>query len=163
MGNQPLTKNHGAPIRLYTPGKYGMKSPKWIIKIEAIDYDYQGYWQQQGWSDVADVKTTAVIDTIQTYQDGFSKLGGIAYAGSRRIKSVELKLNDNEWVPVELLDHLSPLTWILWVAELEIPPGESKVTVRAIDGDGSIQTEKSTAPHPDGASGYHSITIKQQA
>ena len=72
MGNQPLTKNHGAPIRLYTPGKYGMKSPKWIIKIEAIDHDYQGYWQQQGWSDDAEVKTTAVIDTILTNQDGAS-------------------------------------------------------------------------------------------
>ena len=162
MGNQPLTKNHGAPIRLYTPGKYGMKSLKWIIKIEAIDHDYQGYWQQQGWSDDAEVKTTSVIDTIQTNQDGDSKLGGIAYAGARGIKSVELKVNDKEWIPAELLKHLSPMTWVLWIAELEIPSGESKVTVRAIDGDGNMQTEKSAAPHPDGASGYHSLTIKQQ-
>ena len=163
MGNQPLTKNHGAPIRLYTPGKYGMKSPKWIIKIEAIDHDYQGYWQQQGWSDDAEVKTTAVIDTILKNHDGFSKLGGIAYAGTRGITSVELKINDQEWIPAELIRQLSPLTWVLWITELEIPPGESTVTVRAIDGDGNIQTEESSASHPDGATGYHSITIKQEA
>ena len=163
MGNQPLAQNHGAPIRLYTPGKYGIKSLKWIIKIEAIDHDYLGYWQQQGWSDDADVKTTSVIDTILTDQDGFSKLGGIAYAGARGIKSVELKVNDKEWVPAELIRQLSLLTWVLWVAELEILPEESTITVRAIDGDGNMQTEESSAPHPDGASGYHSITIKHRA
>jgi len=161
MGNQPLTQNHGAPIRLYTSGKYGMKSLKWIIKIEAIDHEYLGYWQQQGWSDDADVKTTSVIDTILPDQDGFSKLGGIAYAGARGIMSVELKVNDKEWIPAEVNRHLSPITWVLWVAELEIPPEESTVTVRAFDGDGNMQTEESSAPHPDGASGYHSITIKQ--
>ena len=75
---------------------------------------------------------------------------------------MELKVNDKEWIPAELLKHLSPMTWVLWIAELEIPSGESKVTVRAIDGDGNMQTEKSAAPHPDGASGYQSLTIKQQ-
>ena len=139
-----------------------MKSLKWIIKIEAIDHDYQGYWQQQGWSDDAEVKTTAVIDTIPTNQNGFSKLGGIAYAGTRGIKSVELKVNDQEWIPAELFNPLSPLTWVIWIAELEIPTGESTVTVRAIDRDGNIQTEESSASHPDGASGYHSIKIKQE-
>ena len=93
----------------------------------------------------------------------FSKLGGIAYAGARGIKSVELKVNDKEWVPAELIRQLSLLTWVLWVAELEILPEESTITVRAIDGDGNMQTEESSAPHPDGASGYHSITIKHRA
>jgi sulfite oxidase len=87
----------------------------------------------------------------------------MAFAGARGIKSVELKVNNKEWIPAELYRQLSPLTWVLWVAELEIPPGKSTVTVRAMDGEGKLQTEESSAPHPDGASGYHSITIKQEA
>jgi hypothetical protein len=160
MGNQPLNENHGSPIRLYTPGRYGMKSPKWIIKIEAINDDYQGYWQQQGWSDEAIVKTTAVIDAIIPNKDGLSEVGGIAYAGHRGINSVELKVNDNKWIPAIVNRPLSQFTWVLWRAEVSIPATDTKISVRAIDGEGNPQIEEPSATHPDGASGYHSLTIK---
>jgi hypothetical protein len=160
MGNETLTETHGAPIRLYVPGRYGMKSPKWIIKIEAIDEDYLGYWEKQGWSDEAIVKTTSVIDTVQPNPDGIAKVGGIAYSGKRGIKSVELKVNDGDWTPAEINNPLSPFTWILWRAELNLPPGESTITVRAMDGNGNTQTEEISAPHPDGASGYHDVKVE---
>jgi hypothetical protein len=137
-----------------------MKSPKWIIKIEAIDEDYLGYWEKQGWSDEAIVKTTSVIDTVQPDPDGITKVGGIAYSGKRGIKSVELKVNDGDWTPAEINNPLSPFTWILWRAELNLPPGESTITVRAMDGNGNVQTEEISAPHPDGASGYHNVTVE---
>jgi len=160
MGNRPLSETHGSPIRLYVPGRYGMKSPKWIIKIEAIIEDYKGYWEQQGWSDKAIVKMTSVIDIVLLNPDGTSNIGGMAYSGIRGVKSVELKVDDGEWIPAEISDPLSPFTWILWRAELNIPPGESSIMVRAIDGNGNVQTEETSAPHPDGASGYHSITVQ---
>ena len=96
-------------------------------------------------------------------QDGSTEVGGIAYAGVRGINSVELKANESEWIPAVINRPLSPFTWILWRAELNIPPGDSTVVVRAIDGDGNPQTEESSGAHPDGASGYHSMTIKLDA
>ncbi len=159
MGNQALTKGHGAPLRLYTPDRFGIKNPKWLIKIEAIDTDYQGFWQQRGWSKSGFVKTTTVIDTIQTDSSNQTLVGGIAFAGARGIQLIELRVDEGEWRLVDLDRSLSPLTWVLWRASLELPPGEHEITVRAIDGEGEIQTERGSNTHPNGATGYHSKTI----
>jgi hypothetical protein len=159
MGNQALTKVHGAPLRLYTPNRFGIKNPKWLIKIEAIDTNYQGFWQQRGWSESGFVKTTTVIDTIQTGSGNQTLVGGIAFAGARGIQSVELRVNEGEWRIVDSDRPLSPLTWVLWRASLDLPSGEHEITVRAIDGKGEIQTERKSSTHPNGATGYHSKTI----
>ena len=158
MGNQPLTRVHGSPLRLYTPGRYGIKNPKWIIKIEALDSDYKGFWQQRGWTEGGIIKTTSVIDTSQVSNEAVL-LGGIAFAGARGIQGVELSVDGEEWISAELDRPLSHLTWVLWRAAVEITPGEHRVEVRAIDGDGVVQTDKKMNSIPDGASGHHAIKI----
>ena len=40
----PLSKQHGAPIRLAVPWKYGFKSIKSIVKIELVDYKPATFW-----------------------------------------------------------------------------------------------------------------------
>ena len=40
----PLPKQHGAPIRLVVPWKYGFKSIKSIVKIELVDYKPMTFW-----------------------------------------------------------------------------------------------------------------------
>ena len=158
MGNEPLTEKHGAPIRLYTPNRFGMKNPKWIILIEAVSEDYQGYWEQRRWSEQAWVQTTSVIDAANP-SGGLVKVGGIAFAGARGISKVEIQADGGVWLPVQLNRPLSPLTWVLWSASLQLDPGEHAITVRAVDGDGGIQTADVAPTHPDGATGYHSLSI----
>jgi DMSO/TMAO reductase YedYZ molybdopterin-dependent catalytic subunit len=53
MNGKTLASEHGYPLRVVVPGKYGMKWAKWINKIELTDKDYKGYWEAQGWSDYA--------------------------------------------------------------------------------------------------------------
>jgi len=159
MGDQPLSANHGAPLRLYTPNRFGMKNPKWIIKIEAIDQDYRGYWETRGWNEQAFVKTTSVIDMARTTDSGLTEVGGIAFAGEHGIDSVELQVDDGQWAPAELNRPLSQLAWVLWRANLDIPSGGHKLSVRAVEAAGDIQTAKSDDTFPDGASGYYSITV----
>ncbi len=53
VNGEPLTPQHGFPVRLVVPEKYGMKWPKWINEIEVVDYDFKGYWEKRGWSDYA--------------------------------------------------------------------------------------------------------------
>jgi len=53
MNGKALTPEHGYPVRMVVPEKYGMKWPKWVNTIELVDYDYKGYWEQRGWSDYA--------------------------------------------------------------------------------------------------------------
>ncbi len=159
MGNQPLSKVHGAPLRLYTPGRFGIKNPKWIIKIEAIDNDYKGFWQQRGFTDNGIVQTSAVIDTTQDSSDDQVTVGGIAFAGAREIQRVELSIDEGEWTTAELNRPLSQLTWVLWRAALQLTPGEHRITVRAVDGNGDVQTEIKSSSHPNGVTGHHSINI----
>jgi DMSO/TMAO reductase YedYZ molybdopterin-dependent catalytic subunit len=50
-----LPKEHGYPLRLVVPDKWGYKWVKWIVRIELVDYDYEGYWESRGFSNIADV------------------------------------------------------------------------------------------------------------
>ena len=53
VNGETLLPQHGYPVRLVLPEKYGMKWAKWITEIEFVDYDYKGYWERRGWSDYA--------------------------------------------------------------------------------------------------------------
>lgn len=47
VDGEPLSKEHGGPLRLVTPGKYFYKSLKWLEKIELLSRDRLGYWEQE--------------------------------------------------------------------------------------------------------------------
>ncbi len=44
---QPLLKQHGAPVRIIVPWKYGYKSPKSVVKIEFVAEQPKTFWQIQ--------------------------------------------------------------------------------------------------------------------
>jgi hypothetical protein len=154
MGNQPLTDKHGAPLRLYTPNRFGIKNPKWIMRIEAVNEDYLGYWQQRGWTEDGWVQLTSVIDVAQESGPGAVELGGIAFSGARGIERVEVSVDGATWLPAQLNRPLSPLTWVLWRVTLSLDAGRHEIAVRAVDGTGEVQSGEVSGAHPDGATGY---------
>jgi DMSO/TMAO reductase YedYZ molybdopterin-dependent catalytic subunit len=161
MNGTALPREHGFPARIIVPGIYGMKNVKWLTEIEPVNRDYKGYWMVRGWSDIAKVKTESRIDTPHERAKLPAKVAGVAWAGNRLISRVEVSDDGGaSWRPALLKRALSPLTWRLWAIELE--PGKGgrrKVLVRAVDGTGTTQTPLKTAPHPDGASGYHKVEL----
>jgi sulfoxide reductase catalytic subunit YedY len=44
---EPLLKQHGAPVRIVVPWKYGYKNPKSIVKIELASKEPKTFWQIQ--------------------------------------------------------------------------------------------------------------------
>lgn len=55
INGDPIAQEHGFPVRLVSPGRYGFKWPKWLVEIEAVDYDYLGHYEgKRGWSDSAE-------------------------------------------------------------------------------------------------------------
>lgn len=46
---QPLTAEHGYPLRLIVPHLYAWKSVKWIRGLEFLDHDAPGFWEQNGY------------------------------------------------------------------------------------------------------------------
>ena len=53
-GGEPLTPDHGYPLRLVIPGKYFWKSAKWLRAIELSSVDQPGFWERYGYNNDAD-------------------------------------------------------------------------------------------------------------
>jgi DMSO/TMAO reductase YedYZ molybdopterin-dependent catalytic subunit len=164
MNGVTLPPSHGFPIRMLTPGLFGMKNPKWITKIEAVSTHFTGYWQAQGWSDEAVVKTTSQIrvpESARALPNGEVEMGGVAYSGDRKIQEVEYSTdNGKTWLKAAIKPALGPYTWVLWAAVWKpAGPGQYTLKVRAKDGHGVIQTSQEAPTLPDGASGYHTIRV----
>jgi DMSO/TMAO reductase YedYZ molybdopterin-dependent catalytic subunit len=51
---EPLTPDHGYPLRLMIPGKYFWKSAKWLRGIELSSIDKPGFWERYGYNNDAD-------------------------------------------------------------------------------------------------------------
>ena len=49
-----LGKDHGWPLRLVTPSRYGWKSAKWVKGIEVLAEDAPGFWEQRGYHNNGD-------------------------------------------------------------------------------------------------------------
>jgi DMSO/TMAO reductase YedYZ molybdopterin-dependent catalytic subunit len=50
FNGQPLTVDHGAPLRLLVPVKLGLKNVKAITKITYSSKEPRDYWAQYGYS-----------------------------------------------------------------------------------------------------------------
>jgi DMSO/TMAO reductase YedYZ molybdopterin-dependent catalytic subunit len=166
MNGVPLPQEHGFPARLLVPGIYGMKHGKWVNHIQVVNYDFQGYWEQRGWSDEAEIRMTARIDTpldgSALTAGSLTYIAGVAFSGNRGISEVDVSFDlGRTWQRAVLKRPLSPLTWVLWELPWRVPTrgGTYNVTARAIDLQGNVQDPQTAPPLPDGASGYHTITI----
>ena len=173
MNGERLPTDHGFPARLLVPGLFGMENVKWITSIEPITGHYLGYWQQQGWEKFAAVNTMSKFFLpLSGAEFGFRQpieLAGAAFAGNRGIRAVEVAavpVSHTEtrtpaaWDRVGLLSGSSNITWIFWKSVWNPKqPGNYLLTVRAIDGTGSLQTAQRASSFPNGATGYHTTQV----
>lgn len=51
--NEPLTKEHGGPVRMITPQLYAWKGSKWIKRIQFLPKNKLGFWEERGYSNTA--------------------------------------------------------------------------------------------------------------
>lgn len=164
MNGATLPEGHGFPARLLVPGIYGMKHVKWITRIEIVNTNYQGYWQQRGWSDEAPVRLTSRIDTpldgSVIAANRVTYIAGVAFSGNKGISEVDVSTDmGRTWQRATLKKPLSGLTWVLWELPWKPVGGSYVVTVRAIDLEGNVQDPNEIPPLPNGSSGYHSINV----
>jgi len=169
MNDEMIPQRHGFPVRVIVPGLFGEKNVKWVTRIELVDHDAKGFYEQQGWGPNFVVPTTARFDV----PDGKQKiklattveLKGIAHAGDRGVSKVEVSIDDGKsWNQAKISHEESPLAWVLWNYDWRpAQAGEYKLIVRATDGKGEVQTDKERGTAPEGATGYHKITTQIEA
>jgi hypothetical protein len=135
--------------------------------MEAVTMGKEGYWVARGWDREARVRATSVIDTVavdnkitKSNGDILVPVGGIAYAGARGISKVELQVDGGSWREAQLRAPLSDTTWVIWRYDYPYSAGEHTFTARCSESDGTPQIETPSAPHPSGATGLHSVTVR---
>jgi DMSO/TMAO reductase YedYZ molybdopterin-dependent catalytic subunit len=165
MNGEPLPSRHGFPARLVVAGLYGyVSATKWLTEIELTTWDeFDGYWISRGWAKEGPIKTMSRIDVPRTdvsLSPGRTPIAGVAWAPTRGISRVEVRIDDDDWQSCRLGDVASENTWVQWLYEWEATPGEHTIVVRATDGDGVTQTDQVSSPAPDGATGWHARRVR---
>lgn len=54
LDGKPLAPQHGGPLRLVVPEKYGYKSAKWVRRVKFTETQELGFWERGGYSNTAD-------------------------------------------------------------------------------------------------------------
>jgi len=166
MNGEPLPVEHGFPVRMLVPGLYGFVSgTKWIVDMELTTFDAeQAYWLQRDWGQRAPIKTMSRIDSPGSFAtvSPDTPIAGIAWAQTRGIDKVEVRVDGGEWQLAELSTEVNPVTWRMWQLAGRLQPGLHRADVRATDKTGYTQTQDRVAPIPDGATGWHSVQFTVQ-
>ena len=164
MNGAPLPVEHGFPVRMVVPGLYGyVSATKWVVDLEVTRFDRaQGYWTPRGWSERAPVKTQSRIDVPGDnggVRAGRVAVAGVAWAQHRGIAGVQVRVDQGPWQDATLGAEASIDTWRQWVYAWDARPGKHELQVRAIDRSGVTQTGEQAPPEPDGATGWHTVTV----
>ncbi|MCB9523180.1 MAG: molybdopterin-dependent oxidoreductase [Myxococcales bacterium] len=170
MNGAPLTRRHGAPVRLLVPDGFGYASVKWIRRIEVTADDRPfGTYQDTGFTDESTSpvfsKITAPTDNLRV-PAGTVVCHGFATSGHAGVDRVECRLNGGPWLPATLATPEDVLAgapevggaaqladpgrfgwpcravWALWTFAFDAEPGRYRLEVRAIDRAGNAQPER---------------------
>lgn len=167
MNGQPLTPEHGAPLRAITPGFIGARSVKWLRRIIVSDKPSPNHFVAHAYKLVDEDTLPAQEAADPLYEFVLnSAIGAVKRTASlrvqgyalpmgrskARIKRVELSVDDgNTWHVADLDDHTADYCWQLWKADVPISADGQRLLVRAIDTTGAIQPRTSKF----NAKGYH--------
>ncbi len=165
MNGQVLPREHGFPVRLLAPGRYGLKNAKWLVNLRPMTQQYVDWWGQRNWSQTAVVKTMSRIDVPVAgarLQAGSQQMSGIAYAGTRGIAKVEFSSDGGKtWQVATLTPGPGRDTFLQWEGTFRIDAGVPATLVsRATDGSGQLQAEQFSLPQPNGGMGWDSIAVE---
>ncbi len=165
MNGEPLPTRHGYPARLIVPGLYGyVSATKWLSEIELTTFaDFEGYWIPRGWDRLSPVVTSSRIDTPRANTDLDAgapvDVGGVAWAMTRGIETVELRVDGGPWEQATLGEEYAGTTWRQWRHRVVLEGGDHQLAVRATDTDGNVQSADRRPPGPNASSGLHTITL----
>jgi DMSO/TMAO reductase YedYZ molybdopterin-dependent catalytic subunit len=164
MDGSPLPVAHGFPVRMIVPGLYGyVSATKWVTDIKVTTFSAEvAYWVQQGWAAQAPVKTASRIDVPNggtRLTAGRIPVAGVAWAQHRGIAAVQARADSGPWQQARLAAVPGIDTWRQWVWDWDATPGTHTLQVRATDETGFTQPQQQEPPVPNGAQGWHTVTV----
>jgi sulfite oxidase len=162
MNGAALPRVHGAPVRLVVPGYVGARSVKWLDRITVQDAPSENYFQAVAYrllpaeadpaaphpdgmalGAVAVNADVLVPDDGATVPAGPTTVRGYAFAGhDRGVGRVDVSTDGGaHWVQAELDPAPGRWAWRFWRTRLDLPPGDTRIVVRAWDTAGATMPE----------------------
>lgn len=152
MNGEPLSVDHGFPLRLVVPSWYGMASVKWLEKIAVSADKFSGFFQdeqyvyseEQGTPEgepVRAIRVRSLILESKRMEDSAVEISGIAWSGEGTIAKVELSWDGGkEWREAVLSESNSLFDVQHWLFQWK-PAGEQELEFisRATDSSGNVQ------------------------
>ncbi|SDJ62968.1 DMSO/TMAO reductase YedYZ, molybdopterin-dependent catalytic subunit [Nonomuraea jiangxiensis] len=165
MNGEALPVEHGFPVRQVVPGLYGyVSATKWVVDVKVTTFDAdEAYWTPRGWSAKGPIKTQSRIDVPRpgdSLRAGRTKIAGVAWAQHTGVDAVEVRVDGGQWKQATLAQVPGPDTWRQWSIDWDLAAGDHTIQVRATDASGYTQTEQLAPPAPDGATGWHTVTVQ---
>ncbi|SNS63901.1 DMSO/TMAO reductase YedYZ, molybdopterin-dependent catalytic subunit [Streptosporangium subroseum] len=166
MNGEALPVDHGFPVRQVVPGLYGyVSATKWVTEIKVSRFDQEeAYWTSRGWSAKGPIKTESRIDLPHDGDGipaGRTVIAGVAWAQHKGVDAVEVRVDQGPWRQARLAEAPTADTWRQWVIDdWDAVRGSHTIQVRATDATGYTQTEALADVVPDGATGWHTITVE---
>ncbi|HVD48275.1 MAG TPA: sulfite oxidase [Candidatus Limnocylindria bacterium] len=159
MNGQPLTPQHGFPLRLVVPGWYGMTHVKWLRSITLVDAPFRGYQQEPAYhlassDEDPGVPVTRILprslmvppgipdfmSRIRYLSPGDYTLQGRAWSGHGAISHVQVSIDGGKtWDDAELGSAAAEFAWRSWRYEWHAEAGEHELCCRAADAAGNVQ------------------------
>ncbi|NMO93866.1 molybdopterin-dependent oxidoreductase [Actinomycetospora sp. TBRC 11914] len=149
MNGEPLTVEHGAPVRLFVPGYFGTNNVKWLRSLTVADHRAEHLFTTELYQrlvgselrPVRDLDVTSLVTDVR--RDGPTvRVEGWAW-GSSEVVGVEVQaLGDDDgegWVRAELAAPVGgPYSWRRFRATVP-SAGTARVRARARDATGARQ------------------------
>ena len=156
MNGEPLTPDHGFPVRVVVPGWYGVQNVKWVNAIEVSPDRFMGRFQARDYvtimgrqsgdktewveTSVTKIRTKSMIARVTKQGNGALSVFGVAMTDGTPLKSVEVQLDEGAWVQAKLEKPANPYAWTWFRAELPAPAaGAHSVASKATDAMGRTQ------------------------
>lgn len=147
MNGQPLTADHGAPVRLVVPGAYGMASVKWLAQVTAVADEFAGFFQRDCY--VIDGKPLGPIEpravVVEPVEGARLDLGanlirGYAWSGREAIAGVDVSTDGGRtWRAAKLAPAISAFAWREWHYQWDALRGDASVVAIAVTRTGERQ------------------------
>ncbi|MBZ0302256.1 MAG: molybdopterin-dependent oxidoreductase [Anaerolineae bacterium] len=135
LNGRTLEPEDGGPVRLILPNHYGYKMPKWIQRIMLAESSQANTWEQRSESSSGYIQPIAAIlnPRHRARLTAPIEFSGTAFAGSRPITGVEIRVDEGPWMPAAV-EQQSPHTLARWSIQwTPHVPGEHLIQARAAD------------------------------
>ncbi|MFJ8621696.1 sulfite oxidase [Kitasatospora sp. NPDC093550] len=159
MNDEPLTPDHGAPLRLVVPGWVGIASIKWVGSIEVADHPLHSPWDTDFYrmfgpgyppGGSAPLSVQAVRSAFELAPDAVLEAGrdhrlhGRSWSGAAAVRRVEVSTDGGRtWRRAALHGGSHADDWTRWSVDWRPErPGRYELRARATDRLGNGQPER---------------------